>query len=231
MSNYFDQKRKTKNLSLILKALVILIMVSFIFGFFASLASAKAIGQISNNLFIMLISFSIIELLFFTYLVLTIKKEYIWSLISEISDLPQKLIFIFLFMACGLYLFISINFGLIHFFNQKLDKSQLIKRYLIINNKRSYTTQKKKGGPATYHFEISISSWVNEGSFKIEVAENTYNYLNIKDIITATTKSGFFGIAYFKSLDLKNKVDPKIFPENTKFPITEEELEKLRLPN
>jgi hypothetical protein len=49
---------------------------------------------------------------------------------------------------------------------------------------------------------------------------------NIGDIVSTNTRKGFFGYEYYDNLVREDKT---LFPQNTKFPLTEEEAKKLMI--
>lgn len=123
----------------------------------------------------------------------------------------------------GLLLF---NTALLEKLNISLDKSKVIKRFVKITLKDKYTSRKHK----TEHYSIYFQSWKNSFLFsdlKLKANEDTFYKLDSKKIICLPTKKGFFGFDYLVNQRSIYTVDKELFPADTKFPLTEEEANKI----
>ena len=123
----------------------------------------------------------------------------------------------------GLLLF---NSALLGKLNISLDRSKVIKRFVKITLKDKFYSQKNK----RERYYIYFQSWKNSFLFsdlKLNANEETFYKLDSKKIICLPTKKGFFGFDYLVNQRSIYTVDKELFPADTKFPLTEEEANKI----
>ena len=110
--------------------------------------------------------------------------------------------------------------------NIKLDKSKIIKRYVLITYKDEYKSKKYHSS----HYSLGFNSWINSflsSDLDLNISENTFKKLDRNKVLCIPTKHGFFGYDYIPHPSDMHTIDRNLFPPKTKFPLTEEEAEKL----
>lgn len=128
----------------------------------------------------------------------------------------------FSFLALPI-IFTSLNMMVIDSLNESFDKSKPVKRYLEVTRTYSKAMHRSRDRRTdTKHMELT--SWVSKKPFTVRITRKEFENTNPNDVYEAITKSGYFGFAYYESL---RKIDRSIFPDGTKFPITEEQALKL----
>ncbi len=154
----------------------------------------------------------------------------IWKMIlGKIADSmsyeenDKKSISFFSFIGLPI-LFTLLNMMAIMNLNQSLDKSKPVKRYLAVTKKYYEVMSKSKDNPRTNRHYINLTSWLSNNKFTVRISHQEYENTAINDVYEANTQSGYFGFSYYKSL---RKIDSSIFPDGTKFPIDEEQAQKL----
>ena len=135
----------------------------------------------------------------------------------------KKLASFYSFIALPI-LFTSLNMIIIDNLNLSQDKSKPVKRYLAITNKHYTVMSRSSDNPRTNSYYIDLTSWLSKKTFSYKVSYSDYNNYKVKDVIEATTHSGFLGLSYYTSL---HKIDRSIFPQDTKFPLDENQAKTL----
>ncbi len=159
-------------------------------------------------------------------LVFLLWKLFVEKIADEALDEGEKIIAGIATFVLVPFIFITINMGIIEYLNSHWDKSKPIKRYLLITNKRVSVSTSSKSRRKSYTYYIYLTSWVSKGTFSKTVSRGEYDLLKAGDVFEAITREGYFGYQYYEKL-YKTR-DRSLFPAGTKFPITEEELQKLR---
>ena len=177
-------------------------------------------GTVLFTLFISLIESSV--LIYFSYLILNkyYSNEMDFNFLNAYFILIEVSVFSIIITQ-------TLNCGLIYLMNKTIDNSKPIKRYLKVTNKTFQQSYSSKSNKESTTYYLRLTSWVNDGTYLERVSKSTYDYYSKDDIIEAVTKSGYYNMPYYISLNLNSKVDPNLFPPDTNFPLTEEEAKKI----
>ena len=203
-----------------------IILYSFVFAFLSlfyfvgshyTFSSSSIIDPYVGSYWIKILLLSVFEAAVLYALLLII---YIDLILGVHTNSIEKILF-FSFLSVGLFLFNSPSVKLL---NSLLDNSKTITRYARIINKSKYCiiTSYKKGKTNKIHINIiSISSWSQErnNSPLIFYTFGT-NYSPNNSVVKLEINQGFFGIEYVTKW---TALDSSLFPDDTKFPLTEEE--------
>lgn len=149
-------------------------------------------------------------------------KPYAQSIIYTSSEMET---FQFISLVALPIIFIIFNVVLIEIINIFFDKEKPVKRYLKILNKHSFTYHKKHNRTKTSYY-LDITSWISDEPFTREVSAKEYGIYNKNQIILVKTYSGLLGLRHY-DFDSIVKIPNKKYPSNIKFPITEDELNRI----
>ena len=175
------------------------------------------------------ISIFLKSFIFFIFEIFIIYLVYYLGNYSFLDTSTITLSIIEIFFLLFLILF---NVGLIKILNVKLDSNET-QIYFVKLLKKDYHGEAMSGssykGPTeSIHYFFEISSWLSKhNKIRFETDETMYKNFNEGDIFKIKTKKGFFNFNYFVTRFEFEKVESKIFPENTIFPLTEREALKL----
>ena len=120
-----------------------------------------------------------------------------------------------------------IDLGLVKFLNVKLDKNPPVKRFFRLVKKDITTTENRKSHTTNHHYYIYFNSWFNDSLFSYEISKISYSEANPGDIYKAITHKGYYGYEYYTNLDFYKPAFQSPFSKDLKFPITEEEGNKI----
>ncbi len=123
-------------------------------------------------------------------------------------------------------IFITINMGIIEYYNSRLDRSKPIKRYLLVTQKTISVHTDSKSHRKSYTYYIHLTSWVSKKTFSKSVSKGEYDSYRAGDVFEVITREGYFGYPYYEKLYRTS--DRSLFPDGIKYPITEEEFQKIR---
>lgn len=124
------------------------------------------------------------------------------------------------------FIFLLSNLSVLDMVNSLFDYHKPTIRYVKVHRKHHYVERGKRTNKE--HYDVYVTSWLPHPSPKLEVSRIYFNSLGVNDIVDVYTKPGFLGDEHWspsKSLKCKYKLED--FPEGTRFPITQEEAEKL----
>ena len=197
-------------------------IVIVFFSIMGEITFGEKLVDTNGKVFMYGLLMTIIEIPFIYYFVWKTILEHIADAIAY-DENEKKLASFYSFIALPI-IFTSLNMIIIENLNQSLDKSKPTKRYLAVTHMYSKTPRHSNGDPRTRACYIEITSWLSNKSFTTRVSNEEYSKYKVKDVIEAITKSGYFGFNYYESL---RKIDKSIFPDGTKFPLTEEEAKKI----
>lgn len=111
--------------------------------------------------------------------------------------------------------------------NRKLNKNPRVTMYFRLAKKDIVTTENKKKHTQHHDYYFYFNSWFDDSLFSYEVSESEYCSRSIGDIFKATTHKGYFGYYYYTDLYFYKPLNQSLFPKDTKFPIPEDEGDKL----
>ena len=177
-------------------------------------------GTVLFTLFISLIESSVLIYIFYLILNKYYSNEMDFNFLNAYLILIEVTVFSIIITQ-------TLNCGLIYLMNKTFDNSKPIKRYLKVTNKTFHQSYSSKSKNETITYYLRLTSWVSDDTYLEKVSKNTYEYFSKNDIVEAVTKSGYYNMPYYVSLNLDSKVDPYLFPPDTKFPLTEDEAKKI----
>ncbi len=136
---------------------------------------------------------------------------------------------IFALMSIFFIPLISIQFneGVLEILNSRLDKSIPVPYYLKITRKHLSTHTNSKSRTTSHSYHIFLTSWNGSKDFECNLSKWEFDRYFEKDIVKVQTRKGYFGFEYYLPFSPSDKVDSKLFPKDTVFPLTEEEAQKI----
>ena len=229
---YSDRYKKGQDTSFKIKynekTSIIILFIPIVLSFFISSFFEKyenfTLDSLNTRINSILLLVSLIES---SIIIFLLWKYIIKDIIDDIPDKDYVLLFIIPIML--LIAPYGINSGMIYYLNQKLDSKKPIIRYLKVIDRtisESYSNSSKRN-KTTYHYNIHLTSW-HKKPFKFQCSENEYNNNKYKrgEIVKIKTSVGYFGMEYY--YNEFPIVENMNFPKGTKFPITDEELKKIK---
>jgi hypothetical protein len=161
----------------------------------------------------------------------------VWKLIinnlgnSYLNDEDEMRSLAFISIIAFPIITLMLNMGLLVTLNKALDKSLPKKRYLsCIGKKKYFATNSPKDKKAfkrkktSFSYDVYYNTWVSDVTITRNVQSNNFDRYQIGDVVSVNTWPGYFGFEYYDNLI---DVDKNLFPDNTQFPLTEDEAKEL----
>ena len=186
--------------------------------------SLENVIHLDYTFYIRSIIYTIIEGFIFYIVFWLIISKNICKLFMEEAELKViHVIAIITIVICS----ITSSVGLTLTLNEKLNKTPAVTMFFKLEKKDFVKKEHKKKNTVTYDYYFYFKTWFDDSLFSYKATEGEYFRGSIGDIFKAKTYTGYFGYHYYKDLDLYRRVNESLFPEDTKFPLPEDEGNKI----
>ena len=186
-----------------------------------SITSGHMLGNNGFGIFLVALRYTFYELVIFILPFILLKMIIPDTLVEKRYLMVSLLIGIVMFAI----IMTPLNRGWVLKVNWLLDKSKGTTYYIKVlkkyDNSRFFFKEAK-----TQKYYISFNSWWDKRPTELEIYSIDYDKVNEGEIYTITSYKGYYGFEYTKSISFK-KVDGSRYPEDTVFPLTQEEAEKV----
>ena len=222
------KERQEMNRKAIPESLSILFgMIIVVISYFFNVIMSENFLNIDNMLYVRAGIFFIIGLpILYLFIWVIFLKNIMRFLPNIFSESNIKVIHYIVIIVIIISSFF-IDLGLVKFLNVKLDKNPPVKRFFRLVKKDFTTTENRKSHTTNHHYYIYFNSWFNDSLFSYEIPKISYSEANPGDIYKAITHKGYYGYEYYTNLDFYKPAFQSPFSKDLKFPITEEEGNKI----
>ena len=204
------------------KIIIIIYIIVIAFSIMTESSVGAKLVDTNGKIFMFGLIMTILEIPLIYYVVWKMILEKIADEISYVEN-DKNICSFFSFIALPI-IFTALNMIIIETLNESMDKSKPIKRYLAVTKKYYEVMSRSKDNPRTNRHYINLTSWLSNNKFTVRISHQEYENTAVNDVYEVITKSGCFGFGYYNSI---HKIDKSIFPDGTKFPIDENQAQKL----